>query len=63
MGPTEILVKGRDGKLVTSANAEALSSGILTTLGEEPDVEALKKRAKDFSLEIIARQYLDVMFP
>lgn len=61
VGPTEILEKGRYGRLVSPASVEALTSAMLASLREEPDRDALKKRAKDFSLDVIARQYLDVM--
>lgn len=62
VGPTEILGQGLYGRLVSPANVEALSSGILASLHEEHDRDALKRRARDFSLDVIARQYLDVMF-
>lgn len=62
VGPAEILDQGRYGKLVPPANAKALSCGMLAALGEDCDVEELTNRAKDFSLALIARQYLNVMF-
>ncbi|SFD95894.1 Glycosyltransferase involved in cell wall bisynthesis [Marinobacter sp. DSM 26671] len=62
VGPTEILEQGRYGRLVSPANVEALASGMLASLREEPDRDALKRRARDFSLDVIAQQYLDVMF-
>lgn len=62
VGPTEILEGGRYGKLVSPENVEALSFGMLSALGEEPNRSALKKRAKDFSLDVIARRYLDAIF-
>lgn len=62
VGPTEILEQGLYGRLVSPANVEALASGMLASLREEPDRDALKRRARDFSLDVIARHYLDVMF-
>lgn len=63
VGPREILENGRYGTLVPPANALELSCGIASALREKPEISALKQRAKDFSLEVIARQYLDVIFP
>ena len=62
VGPTEILEGGRYGKLVSLGDVDALSSGMLASLRGEPDRESLKRRAKYFSLDVIARQYLDTIF-
>jgi|TARA_R100000049_G_C1957666_1_gene119973 glycosyltransferase involved in cell wall biosynthesis len=62
VGPTEILEQGLYGRLVPPADIDALTSGMLASLREEPDRDALKRRAKDFSLDAIARLYLDVMY-
>lgn len=61
VGPVEILKQGQYGRLVSPGNVEALSSGMLASLREEPDRDALRKRARDFSIDVIARQYLDVI--
>lgn len=62
-GPREILCDGEFGKLVTPADAHALALGMLESLSEEPDREALKERARDFSVGPIADQYLKVLLP
>jgi len=58
-GPKEILEDGRYGKLVPTNDINALSSAIETSLSEYHDKEFLMKRAKDFSIESISRQYLE----
>mgnify|MGYP002407017211 CR=1 FL=1 len=62
-GPREILENGKYGKLVPVGDAKALASAMYESLHEQHDTEALKRRAQDFSVEKIAKQYLDVMFP
>jgi len=62
-GPREILCNGKYGKLVPVGDADALAKSMLQALQEEPDIEFLKRRAADFSVDKIAEQYLDVMFP
>lgn len=62
-GPREILEDGKYGKLVPVGDANALAEAMYQSLNAEHDHEALKRRAKDFSVEKIAQQYLDVMFP
>jgi len=62
-GPREILCDGKYGKLVPVGDAEALAQAMIEALQEEHDINALKSRAADFSVDKIAEQYLDVMFP
>lgn len=62
-GPREILCDGEFGKLVTPGDAAALATAMLQSLGEAPDREALKARARDFSVGPIADQYLEVLLP
>lgn len=62
-GPREILEDGKYGKLVPVGDADALAEAMYQSLNADHDLEALKRRAKDFSVEKIAKQYLDVMFP
>ena len=68
-GPREILCDGKYGKygkygkLVPVGDAEALAQAMIEALQEEHDTEALKLRAADFSVDKIAEQYLDVIFP
>ncbi|MBM9605790.1 glycosyltransferase [Desulfopila inferna] len=58
-GPAEILESGRYGKLVPVGNADALAEAMLSSLNEKHDRQALINRAKDFSVEKIAEEYLD----
>jgi len=62
-GPREILENGKYGKLVPVGDAEALARAMFESLNAQHDTEALKRRAQDFSVEKIALQYLNVMFP
>tara|TARA_R110002020_G_scaffold232883_3_gene444529 strand:+ start:15490 stop:16602 length:1113 start_codon:yes stop_codon:yes gene_type:complete len=62
-GPREILADGKYGTLVPVGDVDALAQAMLDSLQQEHDVEALKRRAADFSVDKIAAQYLDVMFP
>ncbi|QOD11858.1 glycosyltransferase [Psychrobacter sp. 28M-43] len=62
-GPREILCDGKYGKLVPVNDVDALAQAMLQSLQEEHDVEGLKRRAADFSVDKIASQYLDIMFP
>lgn len=62
-GPSEILADGRYGRLVPIGDADALVKAMLTALQESPDRESLKARARDFSVDKIADEYLRVMFP
>ena len=57
-GPREILENGRYGKLVPVGHEHKLAEAILTTIEENPDTTAGIERAKDFSIEKIADQYL-----
>jgi glycosyltransferase involved in cell wall biosynthesis len=61
-GPREILEDGRLGPLVPTADSAALADAILNTLERPTPEDVLRKRAADFSLETITRQYLDVLF-
>lgn len=60
-GPAEILENGKYGKLVPVGDSAALATAIEESLSEPFDPEALKARAKDFSPEIIAKQYLELV--
>lgn len=62
-GPREILENGKYGKLVPVGNTETLAEAMYQSLNEQHDTEALTRRAEDFSVEKIAKQYLDIMFP
>jgi glycosyltransferase involved in cell wall biosynthesis len=60
-GPREILNNGKYGQLVNVGDYEALADAIIQTLISDNDLDALKTRAKDFSVENIAQQYLKVL--
>ncbi|MFH5834127.1 glycosyltransferase [Halalkalibaculum sp. DA384] len=62
-GPAEILEDGKYGRLVPVGNPDAIAHAILEELEKEHDPEFLKKRAQDFSVEKIADQYLELLFP
>lgn len=62
-GPAEILEYGRYGKLVPVQDPNALASAIALSLTGKHNREALMGRAKDFSLEKIADEYLKYFFP
>lgn len=58
-GPAEILDNGKYGKLVPVGDVDALAAAMLASLNESHDREKLMERAKDFSVEKIAREYLE----
>ena len=62
-GPSEILEGGRYGRLVPVGDAEAMAEAMKQALIAPFDRDALQARAKDFSLEVIADRYLEVLFP
>ena len=62
-GPREILAEGKYGTLVPVGDVDALAKAMLQSLQQEHDGQVLRKRAADFSIEKIANQYLDVIFP
>jgi glycosyltransferase involved in cell wall biosynthesis len=61
-GSREILEDGRWGRLVPVGDAAAMARAITATLdvADAPDV---RRRAADFSLERVARRYLEVLLP
>ena len=61
-GPAEILENGRFGRLVTVGDADALTQAMDAALSAPPvDRDALRHRAADFSPEIAAHKYLDLL--
>lgn len=60
-GPAEILENGRWGRLTPVGDAQALARAMDESLSTPVDREALKRRAADFSPEIAARKYLDLL--
>ena len=57
-GPAEILENGRYGRLVPVGDFESLSVAMQLSLTETHNHDALIRRAKDFSIEIISEEYL-----
>lgn len=62
-GPREILCNGKYGRLVPVNDADALASAMRAALIEPPDSGLLQARARDFAVERIADQYLDLLLP
>lgn len=62
-GPAEILENGRFGTLTPVGDSHALADAMFNALNSEHDYDALKRRARDFSPDIIANQYLQLLFP
>ncbi|MFS1909690.1 glycosyltransferase [Vibrio sp. 10N.286.48.B7] len=60
-GPSEILRGGEFGKLVPVGDSQALSDAIVWSLSREHDLQKLIDRAKDFTPEVAAKRYLDVL--
>lgn len=56
-GPREILANGRFGRLVPVGDATSLARAIAKTLTHPPEAADLRKRAADFSIEIIGNRY------
>ena len=62
-GPREILDYGRYGHLVPVGDEVALEAAIAASLSSAKDSTKLKSRAAEFSPEISAQQYLDLLLP
>ena len=62
-GPREILEDGRWGELVAVGDDQALAQAIERALAQEPDREALRRRASFFSVDRTVDQYEKVLFP
>jgi glycosyltransferase involved in cell wall biosynthesis len=60
-GPREILEDGRLGLLTPAGDSAALAEAILATMDKPRAEDALRERARDFSLDKITGQYLDVL--
>ncbi len=60
-GPAEILENGRYGRLVPVGDDMALARAIAESLTASEDPGVLRARAADFSVEKIAREYLEVL--
>ncbi|ATD66158.1 glycosyl transferase [Luteimonas chenhongjianii] len=62
-GPSEILEGGKYGTLTPVGDPEALAAAMQAALRGTHDRSALKARARDFSVEKIADEYLDLLLP
>ncbi len=62
-GPSEILDRGRYGRLVPVGDVAGLSRAMDTALDAPSDRVKLQTRAADFSPEIAARKYLELLDP
>jgi glycosyltransferase involved in cell wall biosynthesis len=60
-GPREILLDGALGPLVPVGDGDALAAAMLQALDDPIAPDTLRRRAADFSLETISRQYLRLM--
>lgn len=60
-GPSDILQDGEYGPLVEIGNAQALAEAIYDTLEDPPPAEKLKSRARDFDIEKVVQQYINVI--
>lgn len=62
-GPAEILQNGKYGRLVPTGDVEALAAAVEATLADPPEPDPLVERAKTFSVERVADQYLTILRP
>jgi glycosyltransferase involved in cell wall biosynthesis len=62
-GPREILSDGKYGRLVPTGDPVALTAAMAESLSENHDKDALRARAKYFSIEKAAEQYILLLFP
>ncbi|MGF9566480.1 glycosyltransferase [Neorhizobium sp. JUb45] len=60
-GPREILEGGRLGPLVSVGDAGALAEAMARTLDDQTDINALRQRAMQFSVERAAQAFEDVL--
>jgi len=62
-GPAEILEDGKFGPLVPVGDHAALAEAIEKVLEDPPDEKVIRNRAREFSIETIANQYLEILLP
>jgi len=60
-GPSEMLENGKFGPLVPVGEPKALANAIIETLDNPLPAEILVNRAKDFSVDVIGDQYLELL--
>ncbi len=61
-GPAEILEDGKWGRLAPVDDVDALARAILESLDAKPDRDALRARARAFSVSSVAERYLQTAF-
>jgi glycosyltransferase involved in cell wall biosynthesis len=59
--PAEILKNGHIGKLVPENNTAVLADAILQVLAKPQDSKILKDRAREFTIDKIAKKYIDLI--
>ena len=57
-GPREILENERYGRLVPVGDINALANAMYKSLNDQHNINTLKGRAADFSVDKIAKQYI-----
>lgn len=62
-GPREILLDGTLGPLAAPGDPRALAEAMRAAIAQPADPDALRRRAADFSVDVVARRYLDTLFP
>jgi glycosyltransferase involved in cell wall biosynthesis len=62
-GPREILLDGALGPLAAPGDPRALAEAMRAAIARPADPAALRRRAADFSVDVVARRYLDTLFP
>ena len=60
-GPAEILADGKYGTLVAVGDVNAMAQAMIETIKQKPNLEQIKSRAREFSLEKAVSQYLDLI--
>lgn len=60
-GPREILENERYGRLVPVGDIKALANAMYKSLNNQHNINALKSRAADFSVDKIAKQYIGAL--
>jgi glycosyltransferase involved in cell wall biosynthesis len=60
-GPRRILEDGRHGRLVPMGDAAAVAEALARTLEAPPAPEPLRRRAADFTVEVVAPQYEEIL--
>jgi glycosyltransferase involved in cell wall biosynthesis len=61
-GPREILLDGTLGPLAPPGDPRALAEAMRAAIAQPAEPGALRRRAADFSVDVVARRYLDTLF-